>query len=109
MTRTLTITYRFAHMYREKIFAILVAAILLTACSYIFLLQKTIVNVVQRQKISLEGKEVSAKVADLEEKYFFTKNTITLDLARTKGFSSAEDIAYISKKPQTAMAAHHEF
>lgn len=108
MTRAITIAYRVSHQYREKIFAVLIAAVILSACAYVFLLQKAIVNVVERQRVSSETKELSVQVGDLEEKYFSIKNTITLDLAQEKGLKKAEVISYISKKPLTAMAVPNE-
>ncbi len=108
MTKIVTIAYQVSHQYRERIFVILVAAILLTAFSYAFLLQKTIVNVVEREKISKEIRTASADTGSLEEKYFSLKNTITLDLAYAKGLKNADTISYISKKPLTAMVSNHE-
>lgn len=108
MTQVIATTYKFTHAYREKIFAILVASIFLTAFAYIFLLQKTIVNVVERQRMTVESRQLSIRLADLEQKYFSLKNNVTFDLARSKGFSSADVVSYISKKPRTAMAAHHD-
>lgn len=109
MTRALTMAYRISHHYKERIFAILITAIIITACGYVFLLQKAIVNVVQRQHLVTEAKNVSADVSGLEEQYFTAKNKITIDLAHSKGLRDADTIAYISKKPVTAMASHHEF
>jgi hypothetical protein len=108
MTRTITIIYKVSHHYREKIFAILITAILISACAYVFLLQKAIVNVVERQKLSTKTKSLSVQVGDLEEKYFSIKNSITLDLAHSKGLKDAEVISYISKKSLTAMALPNE-
>lgn len=108
MTKTLTILYQASHHHRERIFALLITAIILTAGAYVFLLQKAIVNVVQREKISKEVKTVSVNVGDLEEKYFSIKNTITLDLAHTKGLKNAKIVSYISKRPLTAMVSNNE-
>lgn len=108
MTQLLTIAYKTSHHHREKIFAILMAAIIITACAYVFLLQKAIVNVVQRQKVALETKSVSADVGTLEETYFSLENGITLNLAYSKGLKNADDVSYISKKPVTAMVIRHE-
>lgn len=109
MTNAITLVYKVSHHYKEKIFAILVVSILLTAFAYVFLLQKAIINVVERQKVSTESKALAVKVGDLEEKYFSIKNTITLDLAHSKGLKDAQEISYISKKAVTAMALQHEF
>ncbi len=96
------------HRYRERIFAVLVVAIFVTWCAYVFLLQKAIINVVQREKISRDITSAFADVADLEERYFLLKNTVTLDLAHTKGLKNAEVTSYISKKSLTAMASYNE-
>jgi cell division protein FtsL len=109
MTRALTMAYKISHHYKERIFVILIAAILLVACSYVFLLQKAIVNVVQRQHVVAEAKETSVDVSDLEAQYFTVKNKITIDLAYSKGLKNADTVSYISKKPVTAMASHYEF
>jgi hypothetical protein len=108
MTRTLTIAYRFSHEYKERLFVVLVAAIVIVACSYVFLLQKAIVNVVQRERVVAETKRVAVDVNDLETEYFAAKSQITMDLAHSKGLRDAVNISYISKKPVTAMASHHE-
>ncbi len=108
MTQTLTIAYRFSRDYKEKIFAVLISAIILSACGYVFLLQKAIINVVQRQHVSSQMKSVAVEVSELEEQYFSAKNKITIDLAHARGLKDAHDIAYISKKPVTAMASHNE-
>jgi len=108
MTKTLTIIYQASHHHRERIFVMLVGAILLTAFAYAFLLQKAIVNVVQREKVAKEVKAASARLGVLEEKYFSLKNTVTLDLAHAKGLRSAEKVSYISKKSLTAMASHND-
>lgn len=94
--------------YKEKIFAVLIAAIMISACGYIFLLQKAIVNVVQRQNVSNEVKELAVEVSDLETEYFAAQNTITIDLAHSKGLKDPKSISYISKKSVTAMASHNE-
>ncbi len=108
MTRTLTIAYKFSHYYKERIFVMLVAAIILTACAYVFLLQKAIVQVVERERVVSEVKTLSVDVGELEEQYFSVKNKITLDLAHSKGLKDAGTISYISKKSHTAFVSHNE-
>ncbi len=104
MAKAITTIYKASHQHRERIFAVLVVSILLTACAYVFLLQKAIINVVQREKISKTAAEISMSVNELEAKYFTLKNTVTLELAHSKGLKDAEVTAYISKKSVTALA-----
>lgn len=95
--------------YREKIFVGLVAAIILASCAYAFLLQKAIMNVVAREKISTDIRTLSTSVSELEAKYLTVKNTINIELAHAKGFKNAEVSNFISKKSLTAMAHSYEF
>lgn len=108
MTKTITMTYTVLHRYREKLFVLLVTGILILAASYVFLLQKAIVNVVAREKVVAEVNIKTTQVAGLEANYFTLKNSITLEMAHTKGFKDAAVTAYISKKSVTAMASHDE-
>lgn len=104
MAKAITTIYKVSHQHRERIFAVLIVSILLTGCAYVFLLQKAIINVVQREKISKTAAEISMSVNELEAKYFTLKNTVTLELAHSKGLKDAEVTAYISKNSVTALA-----
>ena len=108
MTKILTNLYKTSNHYREKIFVILISAILLVSFSYVFLLQKAILNVIQRGKITQQINSSSIATSELEQKYFSLKNTITMEMAYAKGLKSAEVTSYITKKPLTAMALHNE-
>ena len=95
--------------YRERIFIVLVAAVVLASCAYAFLLQEAIMNVVAREKISAEIRTTSTSVSELEAKYLSVKNTINIELANAKGFKNAEVSNFISKKSLTAMANSYGF
>ncbi len=108
MTKVLTIAYKTARYHRERIFAVLFASILFVAFTYVFLLQKAILNVVQREKISSQTAQVGTVIGGLEEKYFSLKNTVTLDMAHAKGLKDPGVVSYISKKSLTAMATRND-
>lgn len=108
MTKAITITYTVLHRYRERLFAILLAAILITLASYVFLIHKAVVNIVARETTVEKISAKSSKVAELEGKYFTIKNSITLEVAHQKGFKDVSISNYISKKSVTAMASQHE-
>lgn len=108
MTQTITMTYKILHHYRERLFTFLIATILMTAAAYGFFLQEAIVNVVEREKVLSEVVTKSTEVGSLEAKYFTLKNSITLEMARGKGFKDAQVSAYIQKKSVTAMASNNE-
>lgn len=86
----------------------LVSGILIMSFMYIFLIQKAIVNVVEREKIIKEIKEKSSNINELETEYLSLKSVINIELAHTKGFKDPENIAYISKKPIKEFALHNE-
>jgi hypothetical protein len=109
MTKIITNIYRISHYHRERLLSLFIISILLTMFAYIFLLQKAIINVVQRQEVSKSISKVSVDVSNLEEEYFSLKNGITLELAHTKGMKDAEVVSYISKSPITAMVRYNEF
>ena len=94
--------------YKEKIFIFLVTGIVLLASSYAYFLHAAITNVVDREDIVKENRLVSTSVSELEAKYFSVKNSITIELAHSKGFKDAEVSSFISKKSLTALANHNE-
>ncbi len=109
MTKAITSIYVFSHRYREKLFTLLIASIVLTAFAYVFLLQKAVINVVERQKLSQQVGTLTMKSGDLEAKYFSMKKDITSELARSKGFKDGQVTAYISTKSTgAAVAFNHE-
>lgn len=108
MTKVIAISYRTLLRNRERVFAILIGAIVLSAIAYGFLLKKAVTNIVEREKIVSEAKKQNADIGDLEAKYFSMKNSITLNLAYSKGFKDPSNVSYISKKSLTAMAAKNE-
>ena len=108
MTKIITTIYKTTHDYCQKTFVILLACIFVTIFAYIFLLQKAIINVVDREQVSKQAKSLSAEIGNLEAQYLSLKNTVTLELAREKGLTDASNISYISKKSLTAVAPRNE-
>ena len=109
MSKTITILYKISHVYCQRIFAILIVSIVIAMFGYVFLLQKAIINVVDREQVSKQVSSISMKIGALEEKYLSLKNTVTLELAREKGLTDAKNISYISsEKSLTAVAIRNE-
>lgn len=94
--------------YKERILVVLIVGIVLSMTSYIFLVHKAIVNVVEREKIVKDIREKSTIVSDLESKYLTEKNKINIELAHAKGFRDAEVTSYITKKPLTAFVRNND-
>lgn len=108
MTKVIADNINSMFRYKERVFIFLVLGIVITAGVYIFLVQKAIVNVVEREKITKEIRERSTSVSELETKYFSIKSSVNIELAHAKGFKDAEVVSYISKKPITALVSYNE-
>jgi cell division protein FtsL len=108
MTQVLAHNINNIMKYKERIVMTLIVAIVLCVASYMFLVHKAIVNVVEREKIVKDIREKSTIVSDLESKYLTAKNKINIELAHAKGFQDAEVTSYISKKSLTAYVPNNE-
>ena len=62
---------------------------------YVYLVNRTVVNVVARQNAERNISALSASVGDLESKYMAEKNGITLQLALAKGFKEDPATTFI--------------
>lgn len=82
----------------KALFFIVLATLLFTFFSYIYLVNKTIMNVVAREKIENNISSLSTTIGTLEFKYITLKNAVTLDLAYTKGFEEATPTKFIARQ-----------
>ncbi len=64
-------------------------------------------NVVAREKIERNIGALSTTIGDLEYKYMTIKNTVTLDLAYTRGFTDATPTQFLSRAPQAATLSYN--
>src|ERR1035437_7957741 len=81
--------------YREKnIFGILFSIFVLFVIVYGFSINSTIMNAVSKQNMGKEIVSLGSEVNSLEFKYLNIKNSITLDLAKSKGFVSVASDKY---------------
>lgn len=108
MTQVIAENIQTVFRYREKIFTILVIGIFLCASYYAYIIHSTIVNVVEREKITNIIHEKLTKVSELESIYFSTKEKINIELAHSKGFEDTDVSTFISKKSLTAFVSHNE-
>ena len=73
--------------YREKkIFWVLFSIFVFFIMSYGFLLNNTMMSAVSKQKMEKEMITLGSEVNSLEFQYLNVKNSITLELAQSKGF-----------------------
>lgn len=104
MTQAIKKNISYMLMFRERIFWTLAALSILCLCSYGFLLEKTIVNVVARGDATASLRTVSSSVSDLESQYFSIQNSITESLAQEHGLNKPVVINYVKTVEHTAFA-----
>ncbi len=74
---------------------------------YVYMVNKTVMNVVARQNTEKGISSLSASVGDLESKYMAEKSSITLQLALAKGFQEDPNTTFIGSalnKPGNALS-----
>ena len=84
---------------REKtIFWALVGLLFLCAGFYMYFINDTIHNVVERQALESKASALTLSIGSEEFQYISLRNKITLPLAYSLGFKDAETKTFISKK-----------
>ena len=87
---------RTVKIHIEKlIFNTLVIGILVSALLYVYFVSSSVLNIVQRKNIEATINFASSDVGNLESEYIFLTKNITLQYARTLGFSEPKDVAYV--------------
>ncbi|MDD4988802.1 MAG: hypothetical protein PHV42_00010 [Candidatus Pacebacteria bacterium] len=87
---------KFIH-YQKLFFWGAAFLLLVLLCSYAYLLNHTIRNVVERQKSGERIASLSSGVGELESRYITLKDSITLDLASSLGFQTVQNPVFISR------------
>lgn len=72
----------------KKFFWLLFSVSVLFVISYGFLLDSTMMKAVSKQRMEKEMVSLGSEVNSLEFQYLNVKNSVTLDLAKSKGFVS---------------------
>ncbi|MDD5068026.1 MAG: hypothetical protein PHS53_01065 [Candidatus Pacebacteria bacterium] len=71
--------------------------LVVSVCSYVYFLNGTIRNVVERQKAETRIASIRGAVGELESRYIVLKDSITLDLASSLGFQTVQNPVFISR------------
>ena len=101
-------TKKTVKIHTEKlIFNILVIGILASALLYAYFVSSSVLNIVQRKNIEANINIASSRVGDLESEYIFLTKNITLQYARTLGFSEPKDVAYVKTASYAARIDGH--
>ncbi len=99
-TRTKSRALRIPFIYSisaRTMFFMLVAILLFIFGSYFYLVNKTIMNIVTREKAQKSIAALSGTIGELEFKYIGLKNSVTLDLAHSKGFQDASPTQFLAR------------
>lgn len=80
------------------IFWAMLGIVLLLVVSYMYLVNKTIWNVANREKIHNEIVAYSSKLGEIEFEYIKSKGSITLNSARQLGFTEPEQVSFVTKE-----------
>jgi hypothetical protein len=80
------------------LFWLAIAAISIVAVAYVYSVKSTVIFVAERNSIESQISAVRIAISDLESKYISERNSVTIELAHSLGYSEAGDIVYIPKK-----------
>jgi hypothetical protein len=69
---------------------------------YVYLVNKTIMNVVAREQTQQTMSSLSTVIGGLEFKYMTLKNSVTLDLAHAKGFQDFTPTTFLAEQKSAA-------
>ena len=79
----------------KMLFYILAASLIAIMSLYVYLVHKTIMNVVSESNAQKVMATLSSSAGEMEFKYMTLKDAVTLDLAYSKGFKDATPSQYI--------------
>lgn len=75
----------------------LVLLVMIFVGLYIFLIDRTIWNVVARQNDEKSLDSLNSQTAQLESTYMSMENSLDMNMAKSLGFNSAPDTKYINR------------
>ena len=79
---------------------ILIFLIVLSLCSYIYIINSTILNTVARQQDNREAARISSQISKLEYTYISLRGGINIDLAKSMGFEDNFSQVHFSNENQ---------
>lgn len=89
--------------YREGFFAVLVTLSLTAMCLYAYFLARSVVNVVLRQELAQEVREVESRISMLEGDYLAKNQDITEARAEELGFVAVKSVTYVTVPAESTL------
>lgn len=92
------------------VFWAFVSLLVLSAVAYMWLINASVGNVVERKKVSEENRILTINLASLESRYLALTQEMTLERAHTLGFVDVTTPEYLSLSgPKTLLTANSSF
>jgi ABC-type lipoprotein release transport system permease subunit len=88
----------------RTLFFILAGILVSVFVFYVYLVNKTVMNIVAREKTERTIATLSGAIGELELKYIHLRNSVTLDLAHAKGFKDVTSITFIPKNASSELS-----
>jgi cell division protein FtsL len=89
--------------FEQKIFWTLVIFIGLTFAFYLYVIQSTIVHIVERKTAEIQIRDTESEIADLESKVTKLGQEMNITLAEQMGYREISKINYVSRTPTLTM------
>ena len=86
------------YISRKKAILIIGSLLTLTLVTYIYFVNSTIFNIVERQNTLREMVLINSRVSDLQTNYGTLRNTLSYDYANTRGFVEPQKRTFVSEK-----------
>ena len=83
---------------KKKVFWSFVMFAIMFSGLYLYYVNRTIINVVERQNIEKQIANINSRISDTEISYMNLKNNINYEFAVSKGFVRVSNEKYVSRR-----------
>lgn len=83
--------------FEKKLFIGLIIALFSLAGVYVYLVNETVLHVVERRNLEQDMSELASYVTELELVHLELDNTVTLEQAHERGFSEVTGVTYLTR------------
>lgn len=81
-----------------------IALIVSLIITYMYMVNKTVWNVMARQQVESSLVSLNSKLSDLEFEYITAKSNVTLEMARSLGYQSPQATYFVTRDQSTSVA-----
>lgn len=89
--------------FERKLFWVLSGFIALTIVFYLYIIQSTIVHIVERKTDETEIRSTASRVAELEARMTALGKAMDINLAKEMGYQEISTVGYVSRTPVLTM------